>query len=219
MMVKGVAFDLDGVLADTSHSHYLAWNDLAVALGFQLPVTFEDRLRGISRLDALGIVLAHGGFEHSYSDREKQGLATWKNDRYLKYIEAYGPDDLVPGTLALLQLLKNHGIGVALASASANARQLLRAMGIMNYFDFIVDATQVVHGKPHPEIFVRACEGLGLLATEVIGIEDAEAGIQSIQSAGMFAVGISQNGGLAHANLELLHLEALYRSIIKNLDT
>lgn len=187
---KGFVFDLDGVLTETSKAHFEAWRELAAEIGFELPDQVIDEVRGISRLESLDIVLGYNQNPISFSDDEKVALATKKNNIYLDKIKAYSRKDLAEGTIELLELLKSNHIGIALASASNNAPFLLKAMRIDHYFDAVVDPKTVKNGKPAPEIFSRACEMLGLEAYECVGVEDAEAGIESIKSAGLHPIGI-----------------------------
>ncbi|HBH12633.1 MAG: Glycoside hydrolase family protein [Clostridiales bacterium 38_11] len=187
---KGVVFDLDGVLTETSKAHFKAWCQLAEKLGFTLSPDIEDQVRGISRLDSMEIVLKAGGIEKNYTTDEKIRLANEKNDMYIDLIKSYGSGDLSEGALELLEYFKQNGYKIALASASNNAPFLLKAMGIDSYFDTIADPKTIKKGKPAPDIFLKACEQLELQPHECIGIEDAYAGIESIKSAGLFPIGI-----------------------------
>ena len=187
---KGVVFDLDGVLTETSKAHFEAWCKLAEKLGYKLSSEIEDQVRGISRLASMEIVLKAGGKETDYTLEEKIKLANEKNDMYIDLIKSYSPDDLSEGAIELLDHFKRNGYRIALASASNNAPFLLKAMGIDHYFDAIADPKMIKQGKPAPDIFLKACEQLGLSPYECIGIEDAYAGIESIKAAGLFPVGI-----------------------------
>jgi beta-phosphoglucomutase len=189
---KGFVFDLDGVLTETSKAHFEAWQELAAELGIEVPEQTMDEVRGISRLESLDIILgyAHSPIEYSYD--EKVALATQKNNIYLDKIKAYSPSDLAEGTVELLELLKSNHIGIALASASNNAPFLLKAMKIDHFFDAVVDPGSIPKGKPAPDIFLKACEMLGLEPHECVGVEDAEAGIESIKSAGLHPIGIGE---------------------------
>lgn len=189
---KGFVFDLDGVLTETSKAHFEAWKELAAKIGFELPDHVIDEVRGISRLESLDIVLGYNKNPQDYSYDEKVALATQKNNIYLDKIKAYSPNDLAEGAIELFELLKDNHIGIALASASNNAPFLLKAMRIDHYFDAIIDPKTIKNGKPAPEIFLKACEMLGLEPHECVGIEDAEAGIESIKTAGLYPIGIGK---------------------------
>lgn len=189
---KGFVFDLDGVLTETSNAHFEAWRELATEMGFELPGHVIDEVRGISRLESLDIVLSYDHKSKEYSYDEKVALATRKNNLYLDKIKAYSQADLSEGTIELLELLKSNHIRIALASASNNAPFLLDAMKIKHYFDAVVDPKSILNGKPAPDIFLKACEMLDLEPRECVGIEDAEAGIESIKSAGLYPIGIGK---------------------------
>ncbi|MDW7660056.1 MAG: beta-phosphoglucomutase [Bacillota bacterium] len=189
---KGFVFDLDGVLTETSNAHFEAWRELATEMGFELPGHVIDEVRGISRLESLDIVLSYDHKPKEYSYDEKVALATRKNNLYLDKIKAYSQADLSEGTIELLELLKSNHIRIALASASNNAPFLLDAMKIDHYFDAVVDPKSISNGKPAPDIFLKACEMLDLEPRECVGIEDAEAGIESIKSAGLYPIGIGK---------------------------
>lgn len=209
----GVAFDMDGVLTETSHWHYVAWRDLAEKLGFDLPSAYEDHLRGVSRMAALEMVLNHGGLGDAIDDETRLAYAEWKNQRYLSYIKAFTAKDRMPGVEMLLMGLKAKGLKIALASASANAPMLLRAMGLEGYFDVIVDPSEIENPKPAPDIFLEACRLMALEPGACLGIEDATAGIESILAAGLYAIGIGNKSLLSRAHETYPDLVALYQAI------
>lgn len=188
--MKGVIFDVDGVLCESSVDHYLAWRRLAADLGFELPSTYQDRLRGISRQASLELVLQAGDLENKFTQEQFQALSDQKNHYFQERIEAITPEFLAPGARALLEQLKERNILLATASASRNAKRLLEKLEISCFFNFMVDPAKIHHPKPHPMIFSEAAKGLGLAPEECIGIEDAPAGIESIIKAGMLPIGI-----------------------------
>ncbi len=185
---KAVLFDLDGVLTGTSDNHYDGWKRLSADLGFVLPEKFRDSLRGISRLQALDKILDY--FDLEYSDKEKQELADRKNNYYKESISHFSAENLYPGARELLEDIKEKGFLLGLVSASKNAPELIENMDIADLFDVVIDPEQVERGKPYPDTFLKASEILGLSAEDCLGVEDARAGITSIKSAGMTAVGI-----------------------------
>lgn len=187
-----IIFDVDGVLAESSKDHYLAWKKLAAELGFDLPKEYEDRLRGISRAESLEQLLTHGHLEKTFTQKEKQELMDRKNDYYQQALEDVTLEDANPGVKELLEELKGMKIPMAIASASRNAPKLLEKMEIWSYFDYMVDPATIQHPKPDPEIFLKAAEGLGVEPAHCIGIEDAPAGIESILQAGMKPIAIGK---------------------------
>ena len=188
---RAVIFDLDGVITDTAEYHYRAWQRLCDEIGMPFDRSVNERLRGVGRLDSLRIILSHAG--RTMPDVDAHRLAEKKNGYYVELIRQVTPRDLLPGIKALLAELRREGIKIALASASRNVWEVIRLLSIGPLIDLIVDPAGVVRGKPDPEIFFRAAEGLGVHVEDCIGIEDAQAGIEAIRNAGMFAVGVGNN--------------------------
>lgn len=188
--VHAFIFDLDGVITDTAEYHYLAWKRLGESLDIPFDKAFNETLKGISRMESLDRILALGSKQNTFSSEEKIALADKKNTDYVSLLVDMNPSDIYPGIQALLDGLQSQNIKIALASASKNAPMILAALGLTHYFEFIVNPDDLAHGKPDPEIFLRAAAALGVKPENCVGVEDAEAGIESIKSAGMFAVGV-----------------------------
>ena len=189
-MLKGLIFDLDGVITDSAVYHLKAWQDLAKSIGIDLPEEFGDKLRGRSRMDSLELILEFGHKQDQYTEAEKEALAAKKNAAYVNAVKQMTRADILPNMDKLLAEAKQQGLKLALASASKNAPLILHQLGLEDAFEARVDPATLKHGKPDPEIYVKAQELLGLKTDEVISFEDAPAGIQSIKAAGQFAVGI-----------------------------
>lgn len=188
--LKAVIFDMDGVLTETSRQHYLAWKHLAKELGFDIGEEINEQIKGISRMESLGIVLKAGGIYEKFSEVEKIALSDKKNVIYQSLIKEFTKENLSKGAIELLVELRSNNIKIALASVSKNAQFLLEAMGIREYFDVIVDPSEIKKGKPAPDIFLMAAYKLGIDVKNCVGIEDAFAGIEAIKAAGMQPVGI-----------------------------
>lgn len=207
---QGVIFDLDGVLTDTAEYHYQAWKRLADRLGIHFDREINEKLKGVSRLESLQIILDHGGRQCTPEELER--LAAEKNADYVSLIQGITPADLLPGVGNLLKSLKDAGYKLAVASVSKNAAIVIKNLQIENYFDYVADAAKIKKGKPDPEIFLTCATNLGLSPKVCIGVEDAQAGIQAIKAAGMFCVGVGDSkmlkaadviiSGLDHFNLE-----------------
>ena len=187
--LKGFAFDLDGVIADTARFHGQAWHQLADKVGTEWTPELADSLKGVSRMDSLELILKAGGHENEYTQEQKEALATEKNDNYIKLVETLTPADILPGMKNLLDELKDNGYHIVLASASKNAPKVLKYLQITDYFEGIVDPAKLSHGKPDPEIYSEAAKLMNLPANQVAGLEDAQAGVESINRAGEVSIG------------------------------
>lgn len=188
--LEAVIFDLDGVIIDTAHYHFVAWRNLANKLGINFDEEFNEQLKGISRMESLERILVLGNKQNDFTNEEKLELATKKNDEYVALLKDMKPEDIFPGIKSFLTELKENDIKIALASASKNAPMILKALQIENFFDYIVNPDEVENGKPAPDLFLRGAEAVGAKPEFSIGVEDAIAGIEAVKSAGMFAVGV-----------------------------
>ena len=213
-MIKACIFDLDGVIVDTAYYHFLAWKRLASELGIELTEKENERLKGVSRMRSLEIILELGGL--TKSDEEKEKLATKKNAWFVEYIKAIKPEEIFPGVKELIRNIKARGVKVALASSSKNAGTVIQLLHIGNEFDAIVDGTMVVHSKPDPEIFLLAAKKLDRKPEVCLVFEDAEAGVEAALNAGMKCVGVGSAEQLGRATLVVRHTADF---VLTNLDT
>lgn len=198
--MKAVLFDLDGVITDTAIYHYQAWKEMACKLGIEIDEVFNEQLKGVSRMDSLQLILEKGGLGNRYSESEKEKMASDKNLVYKQKIEKVSPNDLLPGIAVLLKDLKAKGILIGLASASQNGPVILDRLEVTHYFNTIVNPAELRAGKPDPEIFVKGAQQLGVNPKDCVGVEDAAAGVQAINGAGMVSVAIGNQTTLAAAN-------------------
>lgn len=199
MNIKACLFDLDGVIVDTAKYHFIAWAELANELGFEFTEEHNERLKGVSRMTSLEILLEVGGIR--LSEEEKLRLADQKNQRYVSYIEKMNPDEILPGVVEFLNELKQAGIKTAIGSASKNAPLILNRLNLANYFDAIIDGNKVSKAKPDPEVFLKGAEALGEEPSACLVFEDAAAGIEAAINGGMKCVGIGEPANLKNANL------------------
>lgn len=197
--MRGAIFDLDGVLVDTAKYHYLAWRRLAQELGFEFSIEDNERLKGVSRMRSLEILLEVGGV--SFDEETRQQLAEEKNNWYVEYISAIDESELLAGAKEYLLQLKQQGVKIALGSASKNAPAILKQLHITELFDAIVDGNKVAKAKPDPEVFLIAAKELSLLPQDCVVFEDAEAGIAAAKAAGMRTVGIGSRENLPEADM------------------
>jgi beta-phosphoglucomutase len=196
---KAVIFDLDGVITDTAHYHYLAWKRLAESQGVHFDHPFNEHLQGIDRLGSLDLILASSS--RVYTPAEKLALADEKNLHYQELIATMSATDLLPGAVEALDAVRAAGLRIGLASVSKNAFTVLERLGITDKFDYVVDAATIARGKPDPEIFLKAARELSVAPVDCLGVEDAVAGVASIKSAGMYALGIGDPAVLTQADV------------------
>lgn len=220
-MIKGFIFDLDGVLTDTAEYHYKAWKELGEKIGISFGREFNEQLKGISRMDSLERILVYGNKEEKFTEQEKLELATEKNEDYKELIKQITPNDLLPGIPEFLQELKENNMRCAIASASKNAPVILERLGITESFEGIVNPADLTRGKPDPEIFIKGADILGLHPSECVGIEDAEAGIDAINAANMFSVGVGSPESMTEADYSVettseLSLRAILDAVHKD---
>ncbi|HAP3803645.1 beta-phosphoglucomutase [Enterococcus faecalis] len=208
-MTIGFIFDLDGVITDTAKFHYQAWKALADSLGIPIDETFNETLKGISRMDSLDRILAHGHRENAFTPAEKEALAQQKNDHYVQLLEHLTTEDVLPGVVPLLQQAQARHIPCAVASASKNAPLILEKLGVRAYFATIVDPDSLSKGKPDPEIFLAAADSIGVLPQNAIGFEDAQSGIDGLKAAGIYAVGLSASQPLIGADMQVSEMTEL----------
>lgn len=197
-MIKACIFDLDGVIVDTARYHFLAWKELAGELDFELTEQHNEKLKGVSRMRSLEIILELAGL--SLSDAEKEKLAERKNSIFVSYIRRITPAEVFPGVRALVRQLREMGIKCAMASSSKNAKTVLRLLQLEDAFDAVVDGTMISHTKPHPEIFLLAASQLGVNPADCLVFEDAEAGVEAALAVGMKCVGVGSPDILKRAD-------------------
>ena len=181
-MIQAVIFDLDGVLVTTDDSHYEAWKQMADEEGIYFDRDINQRLRGVSRMESLEIILERA--EKAYTEEEKTALATRKNNYYVALIKKLTPSALLPGALDTVNALKKQGIKVAIGSSSKNAPTILKQVGIADLFDAVADGNQIKRSKPAPDVFLLAAELMDMPPAVCLVVEDADAGVESGLNAG-----------------------------------
>ena len=196
--MKGIIFDLDGVLVSTDHLHYLAWKKMADGIGVYFDETINNRLRGVSRMASLDIILEKSSV--SYSQTEKARLAEEKNNYYRELLQTMSPGDVDPQVRSTLHSLHEMGYQLAIGSSSKNAKFILKQIDLMDDFDAISDGTNISHSKPDPEVFLKAAEFLNLNPESCVVVEDAFAGIDAAKAGNMQAIGIGEASGYARTD-------------------
>ena len=216
-MLKALIFDLDGVLTDTAELHYLAWKRLSDELGLDFDREQNEALKGVGRLDSFEIILRNNEKTDAYTQPQKEEYAARKNQYYKELIKTLTKDDVLSGITELLSETRKMGLKTAVASVSRNAPEVLERLELTKYFDTVADAAKVKNSKPDPEIFLTCAEQLCVAPENCIGIEDSQAGIEGILSAGLSAVGINvtvtgRTPDLCLCSTEELKLDALIKS-------
>lgn len=197
--IRTYIFDLDGVIVDTAKYHYLAWKKSADELGIDFTKENNELLKGVSRIRSLEIILELG--KKQISDAEFDRILNEKNKNYLSYIDKMDESEILPGVLEALKWIKEKNGKIVLGSASKNAKPILEKVGLMDYFDAIVDGNDVSKAKPDPEVFLLGAERTNSNPEECVVFEDAVAGIQAANNAGMLSIGIGDKEVLKEADL------------------
>lgn len=202
MKYKGIIFDLDGVLVYTDKYHYLAWKQIADRLGIYFDEEINNRLRGVSRMASLEIILERS--TQKFSDEQKEELAEEKNEIYRQYLGGLTQRELGEGVLQTLEKFKTMGLKLAVGSSSRNTELILKKTGIYEYFDVISDGNNISKPKPDPEVFIKAADMLGLLCGQCLVVEDAVSGVLAATAANMdcAAIGDAAKHKMATYNIE-----------------
>lgn len=193
MGLRGIIFDLDGVIVSTDEQHYLGWQALADRLGIPFSREVNSRFRGVSRMACMNILEELGG-KH-YTDSEKIAYADWKNEYYRKLLAQMSSDDLSQEVRSTLDALRARGLKLAVGSSSKNAKFILQRIGLSDYFDAVSDGTNISRSKPDPEVFLKAAEYLGLAPSDCLVVEDAVSGVEAAHAGGMKAATVGDAAG------------------------
>ena len=201
-----VIFDLDGVICSTDEYHYLAWKELADSLALPFDRQYNNKLRGVSRLESLNLILALG--ERQYSDEEKQAMAQKKNDTYRRLLEKMSPADVSDDVLSTLNELKRK-YPLAIGSSSRNTKFILSRIGLADFFDAVIDGNDISASKPDPEVFLKAADALSQRSSSCLVVEDAAAGIEAAVRGGFDSAGIGDASRLDGATYHIGRLSDL----------
>lgn len=202
MSLKAVIFDLDGVIVFTDKFHYQAWKQIADSMGIYFDENINNRLRGVSRMDSLEIIL-EGYKGEPLSQEQKEELADKKNKLYRNFLKTMTYKDVTSEVRNTLSELRRRGYKLAVGSSSKNARFILERVGLTDAFDAISDGNNITKSKPDPEVFLKAAEFLGQRPEECLVVEDAEAGIEAGAAGGMKTAAIGDAVRCGKADYEL----------------
>ena len=201
-----VIFDLDGVICSTDEYHYLAWKELADSLALPFDRQYNNKLRGVSRLESLNLILALG--ERQYRDDEKQAMAQKKNDTYRRLLAKMSPADVSDDVLSTLNELKKK-YPLAIGSSSRNTKFILSRIGLADFFDAVIDGNDISASKPDPEVFLKAADALSQQPSSCLVVEDAAAGIEAAVRGCFDSAGIGDASRLDGATYHIERLSDL----------
>lgn len=213
-MIKACIFDLDGVIVDTAKYHFLAWKRLADELKIPFNESDNERLKGVSRMKSLEIILEIGNL--NLDEEEKEKLADKKNSWYVEYINKMKKEEILPGVENFLDTMRKKGIKLAVASASKNTRIILESLKLNDFFDTVVDGNMVSKAKPDPEIFIKAAMILDIAPEESVVFEDSVAGIAAAKKAGMKVVGVGNKEILKDADIVIQDFQNINITLFNN---
>lgn len=206
-MKQGIIFDLDGVLLSTDEMHYAAWKSIADELSIPFDRTVNNRLRGVSRMESLEIILERS--TRSFSGEEKVELAERKNDRYRALLQSLTPDAVAPEVRQTLSVLKSRGMKLAVGSSSKNTKLILELTDLAHFFDAVSDGTNITHSKPDPEVFLKAAQFISLTPGDCAVVEDATAGIDAAIAGGFTSIGIGDATEYEKTEIRIFNLSDL----------
>jgi beta-phosphoglucomutase len=208
----GVIFDLDGVIVSTDDCHYRGWQQLADDEGIYFDRTINERLRGVSRMESLAILLERA--ERDYTPEERLALAERKNGYYRQLIATLTPADLLPGVDEVLTALRARGTKLAIGSSSKNAPLILARIGLPDFFDAVVDGNHIRHSKPDPEVFLLAAAQLGLSPAQCLVVEDADAGVEAALAGGLPVLAVGSAAAHPRATFRAADLAVVLPALV-----
>lgn len=211
--LKGIIFDLDGVLVTTDAFHYKAWKKLADEMDMHFDEAINEKLRGVSRMESLEIILGGKKLPHD----EKVLLTDRKNNYYKAYLETLSDDNILSGALDLITALKEAGLKIAIGSSSKNATRILKQLNMFDLFDAVVDGNHIGQSKPDPEVFLLAAKWLDLSPENCLVFEDAEAGVQAAIAGNMKVIGVGPASQLSNIDLGVMSLCEVSLPHLKNI--
>jgi len=206
-VLRAVVFDLDGVITDSTDHHFRSWQRVAAEEGFGLPEGVSEQIKGLTRRASLEVIIRNQ--DRQFTEQEKARILERKNQYYQEFVKGITSDDVMPGAKRLIRELKAAGQKLAVASASRNARIILRNLALIDLFDAVVDGNEITKSKPDPEVYLKALDALKVDASAAVAIEDAAAGIAAAKAAGMKCVGIGSSRHLAGADLVVSSIDEL----------
>jgi beta-phosphoglucomutase len=216
MLTGACIFDLDGVIVDTAKYHFLAWKRLTDQLNIHFTEKDNERLKGVSRMDSLEIILEIGNMNLNHDQKNKYAIL--KNNWYIDYISRMTPNEILPGSLEFIKELRNADIRVAIGSASKNTPMILNRVGINKLFDAVADGNIVSKAKPDPEVFIKAANMVCIKPGNCVVFEDAVAGVLAALNAGMMCIGVGSAKVLTEAHFVVSGLDEMNLEKLKTIE-
>lgn len=201
LKTKAFIFDLDGVIVFTDKFHYQAWKKMADDRGIYFDETINNRLRGVSRMASLEIILER--CDKTLTLQEKEAMAEEKNNIYRELLTSMTPADVSDEVRETLRELRNRGYKLAIGSSSKNTPFILERVGLNGFFDAVSDGNNITHSKPDPEVFLKAAEFIEEQPEHCIVVEDAYAGVDAAKAGGMRAAAIGDAASYEKADYVL----------------
>lgn len=199
--IRGLIFDLDGVIADTAEYHYRAWKRLADEEGVEFSRETYIRMSGTNRDENLRIFTENLQMDMAHKLEWMQR----KNDYFVELRDTLSHGDALPGVENLLREAKAADIKIGLGSSSRQAKEVLELLGLIQFFDVLGDGNIITNSKPAPDIFLWVAGGLGVPPRHCLVLEDAPAGVEAALKGGFYVVGLGSNP-LDKAHARLPHL-------------
>jgi beta-phosphoglucomutase len=207
MAIEAVIFDLDGVIVSTDEFHYRSWQRLADEERIYFDRGINHRLRGVSRMESLEILLDRS--PRQYTPQQKIELAARKNGYYVEFLKNITPADILPGAMDILRGLRARGVKIAVGSSSKNSPLILARIGLADFFDATADGNDITHSKPDPEVFLVAAKRMGVAPANCLVVEDARAGVEAAIAGGMKCLAVAAAAGDERADLSAKDLTGI----------
>jgi HAD superfamily hydrolase (TIGR01509 family) len=220
-MKLGALFDWDGVVIDSSRQHEESWALLAAELGKALP--HDHFLRGFGMKNQ---VIIPEILRWTRDAEEIHRYSLRKEELYREIVRERGIEPL-PGVVGLLRMLSEHGVPCAVASSThrENIETIFDVIGVRAYFQAVVTAEDVAHGKPDPEVFLKSAAKIGRDPRHCVVFEDAHVGIEAGLAAGAKVIAVATTNpieSLGKADLAVASLQdvtwPLFRGLFRRQD-